>query len=1056
MKRMLSICLAITILLVAVPIAPSMALSEYGTVTGGWLRLRSGPSFDSSTISSYYTGTQVKILSSTGSWYEVQAPDGKTGYMYASYITFSGGGGGTAYVTSSNGLGVRMRTGPGTGYAVIGVYSVGTSLTVLQSGSTWSKIQIGTRVGYMMNKFITTNGGGGGGGDVATIWSANGYGVRLRSGPGTGYSILGVYSVGTLVTVHSKGTTWDRVSVGSRTGYMMNMFLVYNNSKTVSAVTLNNTTPVVGSELYAASITPSGATVSYAWYAGSTLVGEASTYSVTYDDLGKQMKLHVTGIGSYSGSATSALTSAVATGIDLVSGELNNPSPVIGDVLNVINLLPTGAKATYQWFVGGTLAGTKSSYTVTSADLNKSVSVDVTGTGLYTGTFTIIADNTVQSAGTVNDVTITNSTNPTEIGKEHPNVGDVLVATPVPATATVSYKWTYVNGSGTTVTLGTASKLTVPTTADLVGRAITVTVTGTGRYIGGVSPSASTDEVVSLKNLTEVRLNPYAPRLDEESATPATIVATVYAKDTADPVTANCDIVWYRGDVLTATTGDTYDLTADDCGYLITAVATADGATFAGTKSRTTTSRVLRKLYSVAIADADGTPVTEVSVGDVLTAVLNDGTDIQPNNTYMTLNWQFNGVTTKTLEYTVPATNSLSGGLKLSVTTPAGSIYYISGSLTSPTVTVNKAIITLPDEGTLEAPVAGLTYTLAVTPETAKATYVWKKQDATTIKTTSIPSLLIPSSEIGKTISVTVTPSAGYQFADSAPTKTLTLPAVAAQLFEAYIQGTTTLNATMTIVTDPANATVTNTDWYDASNNHIGLLPGRTLKITDPALVGQTLKALVHGGGNFKTDVWTSDPPTPETLEALMMAYDPLLEAEQAEGTTEETVTPDDTGTDAPPATDDTATEEPPATDDTATEEPPGTADDGQTAPEQTEEQPAAEPEPVAYTAEFINLPSDITAGTDLTVLTNAEGSVAGYAWYRGNTHLEDVTGYVYRVTQSDIDAEATITVYVTFDDGGQASTYVRLRLPADSETLVWETEQSDGTEESGDAQTGL
>jgi hypothetical protein len=202
--------------------------------------------------------------------------------------------------------------------------------------------------------------------------------------------------------------------------------------------------------------------------------------------------------------------------------------------------------------------------------------------------------------------------------------------------------------------------------------------------------------------------------------------------------------------------------------------------------------------------------------------------------------------------------------------------------------------------------------------------------------------------------------------------------------------------------------------------------------------------------------VWTSDPPTPETLEALMMAYDPLLEAEQAEGTTEETVTPDDTGTDAPPATDDTATEEPPATDDTATEEPPVTDDDGQTAPEQTEEQPAAEPEPVAYTAEFINLPSDITAGTDLTVLTNAEGSVAGYAWYRGNTHLEDVTGYVYRVTQSDIDAEATITVYVTFDDGGQASTYVRLRLPADSETLVWETEQSDGTEESGDAQTGL
>ena len=97
-----------------------------------------------------------------------------------------------------------MRTGPGTGYRILGVYSVGTAVTVLESGTTWSKIQIGSRTGYMMSKFLTT-GGGGGTGEYATIWSSNGYGVRLRTGPGTSYGIIGVYSVGTLVTILSHG-----------------------------------------------------------------------------------------------------------------------------------------------------------------------------------------------------------------------------------------------------------------------------------------------------------------------------------------------------------------------------------------------------------------------------------------------------------------------------------------------------------------------------------------------------------------------------------------------------------------------------------------------------------------------------------------------------------------------------------------------------------------------------------------------------------------------------------------------------------------------------------
>ena len=130
MKRFLAVLLVAVMLLSVLP-ATSMAAS-YATVVGGWLRLRSAPNFSASTITSYYTGTQVEILGSSGGWYKVQTPDGRTGYMYGNYLRMGGSvpSEGTAYVTSYNGYGVRLRTGPGTGYRIIRTYAVGTPVTV--------------------------------------------------------------------------------------------------------------------------------------------------------------------------------------------------------------------------------------------------------------------------------------------------------------------------------------------------------------------------------------------------------------------------------------------------------------------------------------------------------------------------------------------------------------------------------------------------------------------------------------------------------------------------------------------------------------------------------------------------------------------------------------------------------------------------------------------------------------------------------------------------------------------------------------------------------------
>lgn len=396
MKRYLSALLVAVLLVVALAPATSLAATKYATVVGGWLRLRSSASFNASTINSYYTGTQVEILSTSGNWYRVKAPDGNTGYMYGDYLNVGGyiptpSGETNATVISSNGYGVRMRSGPGTSYRVVAKYAVGTRVHVLESGYSWSRISVGGRTGYMMSEFLRKDGyvppvydGD------ATVWSANGYGVRLRSGPGTGYSKLGVYSVGTRVKVLERGAVWSYIQIGSRIGYMMNEFLIFNNNYKVTEVTLNNYNPVVGNILSVKSTVPSYATVNYSWRVNGIERSTSPTYTVESGDVGYKIQLLVTGIGAYSGEAYSASTAEVVDYGTVTGVTLNNMNPQVGNVLRVDAIVPANATVTYQWkrVRDNYVLGTGSTYSVSSNDKGEQIYLAVTGTGTYNGSAT--------------------------------------------------------------------------------------------------------------------------------------------------------------------------------------------------------------------------------------------------------------------------------------------------------------------------------------------------------------------------------------------------------------------------------------------------------------------------------------------------------------------------------------------------------------------------------------------------------------------------------------------------------------------------------------------
>ena len=230
-KRHIVILLSIALILWTA-MSGTAAAEKTGKVKGGWLILRSMPSYSGKQISSYPTGTVVTILSQSGSWYEVKAPDGLTGYMLGTYLVISGDDiieGKDAWVTSANGLNVRLRSGPGTIYQAIASYAPGTKCTVLVKGGDFTQIKIGSMTGFMMTKFLTAKDPGTGGGGTVLydiyVTSGNGGGVYLRSAPYKGKNVIGFYEVGTKGGMIQPGTAWSLITVNGKEGYMMTQFL---------------------------------------------------------------------------------------------------------------------------------------------------------------------------------------------------------------------------------------------------------------------------------------------------------------------------------------------------------------------------------------------------------------------------------------------------------------------------------------------------------------------------------------------------------------------------------------------------------------------------------------------------------------------------------------------------------------------------------------------------------------------------------------------------------------------------------------------------------------
>ena len=225
----------------------SASLSLSGTVNESDVRIRSSASTGGSILGTASKGARVSVSGIENGWYKISA-EGHTGFMRSDYITLTGSGnssssGSANSSASSSGSGssvsgkagtvtgsyVNFRTGPSTSSSVIRVLSRGTSVTVLEESSGWSKLSHNGTTGYMSSQYVSTvsSSGGSSSGTSAASETAmdetgkvTGSYVNYRTGPSTGYQVIATLPRNTEIKILAKAGSWYKISYNGSTGYM--------------------------------------------------------------------------------------------------------------------------------------------------------------------------------------------------------------------------------------------------------------------------------------------------------------------------------------------------------------------------------------------------------------------------------------------------------------------------------------------------------------------------------------------------------------------------------------------------------------------------------------------------------------------------------------------------------------------------------------------------------------------------------------------------------------------------------------------------------------------
>ena len=212
---------------------------------------------------SFSNGANVEIVETSGSWYKIKYGSGY-GYVSKDYVTVSSSSNSNSGSTSNSGSStttttqsgtikvsgaLNVRSGAGPGYSVIGSWSNGANVEIVETSGSWYKIKYGSGYGYVSKDYVTVSSSSSNSGSSSSTTTQSGTikvsdALNVRSGAGTSYSVIGSLSNGANVEIVETSGSWYKIKYGSGYGYVSKDYVTINTRSIAENTVLREGTAV--------------------------------------------------------------------------------------------------------------------------------------------------------------------------------------------------------------------------------------------------------------------------------------------------------------------------------------------------------------------------------------------------------------------------------------------------------------------------------------------------------------------------------------------------------------------------------------------------------------------------------------------------------------------------------------------------------------------------------------------------------------------------------------------------------------------------------------------
>jgi len=227
-------------------VSGAAASGTTGYINATRVNFRTGPSTSYTSQGKLDKNTALAVTGTNGNWYKVTlTSNGKSGYVYKTYVTIGTTSDTPAPVVTSNSSGyinatrVNFRTGPSTSYTSQGKLDKNTALTVTGTTGNWYQVTLSStgKSGYVYKTYVTISATAPTPTPVITGGTAgyiNATRVNFRTGPSTRYTSQGRLDKNTALTVTGTSGNWYQVTLSStgKSGYVYKTYVTLGAAAT--------------------------------------------------------------------------------------------------------------------------------------------------------------------------------------------------------------------------------------------------------------------------------------------------------------------------------------------------------------------------------------------------------------------------------------------------------------------------------------------------------------------------------------------------------------------------------------------------------------------------------------------------------------------------------------------------------------------------------------------------------------------------------------------------------------------------------------------------------